>query len=503
MNDAATEFVEAAVRRYDEELNRAGFRTTRCGESPADWSWVGHVEPEHEELTVSLKEGFPFAAPRVALPARAGTADWHQTADGVLCLWDTHAQGDLPWLDAAELLGRVQQWIRNAADGWVADAPQLDLEAYKSPRVITRRGQSVLPILIIDRWADLADHWFRATMPTDTGLMELKGYPRRTPPATSSVRSRRRRRGRGRPDRFVNGIAVDLGEMTHPLIPTDDLLDALGVQTPTVGGLLTAGRPVLVAARYSRAGVHGLMGFWLEPQGDGVIRGCLPVVEREASQHRRAGWHASSIADRTVTVIGAGSIGSYVADLLHRSGVHDLHVHDSDLLLPGNLVRHAASAAQVGAMKADAVRDTAAQRDPSWPITARPRINSLAEAVELLRDRDLVVDCTGDRRIWHLMRAAADIAGKSFVHVAVMGHGQYGRVDICPPLDGAEPLDEDPVVGVALTEWEGGCGDPVSPTPPIAVLETAAMGARFALRMLAGEQVPPAGESRALFPDVA
>jgi hypothetical protein len=128
MNDAATEFVEAAVRRYDEELNRAGFRTTRCGESPADWSWVGHVEPEHEELTVSLKEGFPFAAPRVALPARAGTADWHQTADGVLCLWDTHAQGDLPWLDAAELLGRVQQWIRNAADGWVADAPQLDLE---------------------------------------------------------------------------------------------------------------------------------------------------------------------------------------------------------------------------------------------------------------------------------------------------------------------------------------------------------------------------------------
>jgi molybdopterin/thiamine biosynthesis adenylyltransferase len=209
------------------------------------------------------------------------------------------------------------------------------------------------------------------------------------------------------------------------------------------------------------------------------------------------------MADRTVTVIGAGSIGSYVADLLHRSGVHDLHVHDSDLLLPGNLVRHAASAAQVGAMKADAVRDTAAQRDPSWPITARPRINSLAEAVELLRDRDLVVDCTGDRRIWHLMRAAADIAGKSFVHVAVMGHGQYGRVDICPPLDGAEPLDEDPVVGVALTEWEGGCGDPVSPTPPIAVLETAAMGARFALRMLAGEQVPPAGESRALFPDVA
>ena len=198
-------------------------------------------------------------------------------------------------------------------------------------------------------------------------------------------------------------------------------------------------------------------------------------------------------------MIGAGSIGSYLADLLHRSGVRDLVVHDSDHLLPGNLVRHAASADFVGAPKTEAIRDTAARRDPSWPIQTEGALAGLDKAVQLLRERDLVVDCTGDRLIWQLMLAAADIAGVSFLHVMVEGHGQFGRVDICPPLDGCEPLSPNQVLPVLLTEREGGCCDPVSPTPPTAVIETAAMGARFAVRMLAGEAVPPAGESRELF----
>lgn len=502
MTDRASDFVDAAIRLFDENLNRAAFRTTSCGDSLTDWAWASRLEPGHEEVTVSLVEGFPFVAPKVVLPARAGTSDWHQTAEGTLCLWDTHAQGDLPWLDVSRLIDRVQQWLRNAAEGWVADAPQLDLEAYNNPRTITRNQRIVLPILVVNSWTDIANRWFHVTRPTDTGLMELKGYPRTTSPAIPGARSRSRRSRGGRSAKFTNGLAVELGELTRPLITTEDLLNALGAHRPHAAALLDAGRTVLIAARYSRAARDGFIGFWLEPHGDRISRECLPVVERKASQHRRAGWHASSIADRTVSVIGAGSIGSYVADLLHRSGVHDLHVHDHDVLLPGNLVRHAASPAHVGAMKTDAVRATAAERDPTRPITTAGRVTSLGEAVSLLRDRDLVVDCSGDRRLWHLMRAAADIAGTSFVHVAVIGHGQYGRVDIYPPLEGAEQLGEDPVVGVALSEWEGGCGDPVSPTPPTAVLETAGMGARFAIRMLAGEKVPPAGESRPLFPDV-
>lgn len=502
MIDTSAEYVDAAIRGFDDGLNWAGFRTIGCGDAPADWEWVGKVGPDRETVTVRLKAGFPFTAPRIALPSRTGTSDWHQTADGVLCLWDTHAQGDLPWLNVPQLVARVEEWIRNSADGWADDAPQLDLEAYNNPRIITRKSGIVLPVLVVNAWDDIVGGWFQAALRADTGLMVVKGYARKTPPAIPVPSARRARKRPVKPDKFVHGVAVDLDEMAQPLISTDDLIAALGAKRQGIAALLRAGRPALVAARYRRGNAQGMIGFWLEPKRDGVVRECLPVVEREASQHRRAGWHATALADRRVSVIGAGSIGSYVADLLHRSGVHDLQVHDWDVLLPGNLVRHAASPAHVGAMKADAVRATAAERDPTWPVATGGRVATLSEAVALLHDRDLVVDCTGDRRMWHLMCEAADIVGVPFLHVAVIGHGQYGRVDICPPLHGAEPLDENPVKDVALTEWEGGCGDPVSPTPPSAVLETAAMGARFAIRMLAGENVPPAGESRALFPDV-
>lgn len=503
MIDLSIQYIEAAIRGFDEALNRAGFRTVSCGDAPDDWEWAGRVGPQRERVAIKLGEGFPFHTPTVALPDRAGTADWHQTADGVLCLWNTHAQGDLPWLDVPQLVARIEEWMGNAADGWALDAPQLDLEAYNNPRFITRRNKVLLPVLVVNAWSDIAGCWFRATLPADTGVMEVKGHASKSAPTVPQPKPRRRgRKGSGRRDKFVHGVAVDLGEMTQPLISTDALLDALGAETVHIAGLLRAARPVLVAARYSRADAEGHIGFWLERQGDGLIRECLPVVERAASQHRRAGWHASTLEDRSVSVVGAGSVGSYVADLLHRSGVHDVQVHDWDLLLPGNLVRHAASPAHMGGMKVDAVRATAAERDPTWPITPRGRITSLSEAVSLLRERDLVVDCTGDRRLWHLFRAAADIVGVSFLHVAVIGHGQYGRADICPPLHGAAPLEEDPVAPITLSEWEGGCGDPVSPTPPTAVVETAAMGARFAIRILAGESVPPAGESRALFPDV-
>lgn len=113
-----------------------------------------------------------------------------------------------------------------------------------------------------------------------------------------------------------------------------------------------------------------------------------------------------------------------------------------------------------------------------------------------------MVDCTGDRLTWQLLLAASRLTGRRFLRVAVEGHGQYARVDVCPPFDGFDNLPSDGVRGMTLSEREGGCGDPISPTPPIAVIETAAIGARTAIRMLAGEPVPPAGERRELFPVV-
>ena len=135
MNDSAVDaHVQAAVRRYDEELNRAGFRTVSCGDTPSEWRWRGRIEEAGEkvEIETALTRRFPYGPPDVVLPDRAGRAGWHRGAGGVLCLWDSHTLGDLPWMDVPGLLERVRQWIAKDAGGWSDDDPALDLEAYRA-----------------------------------------------------------------------------------------------------------------------------------------------------------------------------------------------------------------------------------------------------------------------------------------------------------------------------------------------------------------------------------
>lgn len=505
MTSATDVYVEAAIRHFDEALNRAGFQTVKCGDSPEEWEWTGTIGQEREPAIVSLTNHFPFAAPEVVLPRRADQVDWHQMPGGSLCLWDAHSKGSQPWLDGDGLIARVEEWIARADAGWVDDMPQLDLEAYNYPWLEIRDDQLFVPMLAIDEWSQIAEAWFQTTPPDENGLMSVTRAQLSEPPIPTPPHKKKKRRAgtarQSRPNKYLNAIAIDLGKVTKPFVFTEQLAEEAGVNGPLILAMLEAGRPVLFVARYTRDEAVGFIGFWFESRKEGTIRRCFPVAERRQAQQRRAGWHAAALQDRKVSVVGAGSIGSHLADLLHRSGVTDLTTHDFDTLLPGNLTRHAASPTFIGALKTTAVKETANLRTPEHPIKIASSIRGLSDAVQLVNEQDLVVDCTGDRLTWQLLLAAAEVTGRSFLHVAVIGHGQVGRVDICPPLDGSDPLEESSdVQPLEITAWEGGCGDPVSPTPPTAVAETAAMGARFAIRMLAGESVPPSGESRELFP---
>lgn len=498
INSDVDAYTQALIRHLDEELNRAGFRTLSCGDSSSEWKWSGKAGPQKEVAEIALTDRFPYSPPDVVLPNRHGHTSWHRDARGVLCLWDTHAQGDLPWLDVPTLLGRVKEWIENDDAGWANDAPALDLEAYHHPHRLLRGQRIEYPLLVIDDWNAVAEHWFRVKSPGEYGRMDLAGGRRLAPKIRVKSKSRKKK-GHGAGN-FLDGVAVDLGEMAAPLVSDADLLAALGKHRAAAAAVLGAGQPVLLVCRYTRLGAVGLIGFWLTRQGGQLIRPYFEVAERLSSQRRRAGWHAEVVKDRTVAVIGAGSVGAYVTDMLHRSGVRHLLVHDFDTLKPGNLVRHVAPSQYVGAPKAHAVKMVAADRDVAHQINVGTSVRSLGDAVNLLREHDLVVDCTGDRLTWQLLLAASGIAERRFLHVAVEGHGQYGRVDVCPPFDGAAALPADGVQLLALAEREGGCGDPVSPTPPVAAFETAAIGARLAIRILAGEPIPPAGERRELFP---
>ncbi|GAA3780191.1 hypothetical protein GCM10022225_80560 [Plantactinospora mayteni] len=141
-------------------------------------------------------------------------------------------------------------------------------------------------------------------------------------------------------------------------------------------------------------------------------------------------WPVEALAAATVTVVGAGSIGGATVHALADYGVGRLLLVDPDRLLWHNLVRHVSGPAQVGKMKAFALRDDLEQLRPGTSIEpyALDVIRDADKVRPLLARSDLVV-CTADgvaprRVISHLARRA----GLDAVLACVLEDGGIGEI---------------------------------------------------------------------------
>lgn len=75
------------------------------------------------------------------------------------------------------------------------------------------------------------------------------------------------------------------------------------------------------------------------------------------------------LAQRSVLVVGLGSGGSTVADLLARSGVGNFVLWDNDCLEVHNVARHICTRQDLGRRKVDAVRDHILSINPNAEVT--------------------------------------------------------------------------------------------------------------------------------------
>ncbi|KAI7833374.1 hypothetical protein BX661DRAFT_178286 [Kickxella alabastrina] len=96
-----------------------------------------------------------------------------------------------------------------------------------------------------------------------------------------------------------------------------------------------------------------------------------------------------------VVVVGAGGVGSWAAMMLVRSGVQRIRVVDFDQVTLSSLNRHAAATrANVGISKVEALRMSFADIAPHVCVDARVALFSAANAAELLDGQpDMVLDC--------------------------------------------------------------------------------------------------------------
>jgi len=138
---------------------------------------------------------------------------------------------------------------------------------------------------------------------------------------------------------------------------------------------------------------------------------------KKLSYLKTSNWHPdrlqargrfpSEIRPSSIALIGAGALGSAVAEILARGGVTDILIVDHDDLEPGNLVRHTLIGADLGRNKATA---TAARLQGAAPMSSiAAHAASLPRGAglqKLLEPFDIVLDCTGEDEVLRLLGEA-------------------------------------------------------------------------------------------------
>lgn len=150
----------------------------------------------------------------------------------------------------------------------------------------------------------------------------------------------------------------------------------------------------------------------------------LPALEGQRSAR------AVVSEGKCVAIVGAGSIGSKIAEMLVRSGMSKFILADGDVLLPDNLERHALDWSEVGHRKVHGLKRRIQQIAPgaivdvieqnfNWQRSAKTH----AWQVAALGECDIIVDATGDAATALFLGAIAAANGKPFISIEVFEGG--------------------------------------------------------------------------------
>jgi len=153
-----------------------------------------------------------------------------------------------------------------------------------------------------------------------------------------------------------------------------------------------------------------------------------------------------------VLVIGGGGLGSASIPYLVGSGVGTIGIVDDDAVELSNLHRQIThTVADLGRAKTDSLADAAARLDPDVLVRRHTVRLSAGNALDVLRDYDLVIDGSDNFATRYLVNDAAQLRGIPLVWGAILQH--HGQVSVAwhaygpgyrdlfpdPPTPGAVP----------------------------------------------------------------
>lgn len=128
----------------------------------------------------------------------------------------------------------------------------------------------------------------------------------------------------------------------------------------------------------------------------------------------------SLLKKSSVLVVGAGGLGCPVLQYLVAAGVGTIGICDGDVVDETNLQRQVLYGAQnVGELKVEVAKQKLSLQNEFVQITAYPIHLNAKNAIEIISNYDIVVDCTDNFSSRYLINDACVIAKKPFVYGAI------------------------------------------------------------------------------------
>jgi hypothetical protein len=142
-------------------------------------------------------------------------------------------------------------------------------------------------------------------------------------------------------------------------------------------------------------------------------------------------WHADQLGTRghldadltsqMTLIIGAGALGSTIAELLVRGGMQHIALIDGDVLAAGNLVRHTLTSDDVGIAKVRALASRLSAAVPTARVIGHRAgfPDYPVEAEVDVEAANLIIDTTGDDDVITALGNHSWVRERTFVSVSV------------------------------------------------------------------------------------
>ena len=166
-----------------------------------------------------------------------------------------------------------------------------------------------------------------------------------------------------------------------------------------------------------------------------------------AKENRRTPDCFDTLGDKSIGLIGCGSLGSKIAASLCRSGVGKFVLIDEDIFFPGNVTRNELSLADVGLHKADALKDRLVTLNPQCEVRAlrlsiggQESSRSMSGTLESLGDCDILIDATAEPVAFNIVASISLRQMKPMIWGEVFAGGIGGLVARARPKADPTPL---------------------------------------------------------------